>query len=152
MKVYCTLIMLLLTSHFLFAQEGEDKNPDVAFAVIERVPIYPGCGGDDDTNEALKHCMSQKISALVSKTFNIKKASKGLEAGKHRVYVSFKIDNTGEITNIRTRGPSPALEKEAQRVVKKIPKMTPGQQKGENVGVLYSLPITFNLEDKKKKG
>ena len=93
--------------------------------------------------------MSQNISALVAKNFNIKKASKGLEAGKHRVFVSFKIDNTG-ITTIKTRAPSPALEKEAARVIKKLPKMTPGQQKGKNVGVLYSLPITFEIEDKKK--
>lgn len=148
MRTTFTLIALLFVSNVLIGQKIDDESKDVAFAVIEKVPVYPGC--TDDTNEGLKHCMSQKITTLVSKSFDIKKASKGLEAGTHRVFVSFKIDKTGKITTIKSRGPSAALEKEAVRVVKKIPKMTPGQQKGKNVGVLYSLPITFNIEDKKK--
>jgi len=148
MKNSFILIGLLFVTNVLLGQETVKEQTEVAFAVIEKVPVYPGC--KDDTNEGLKHCMSQNISALVAKNFNIKKASKGLEAGKHRVFVSFKIDNTGKVTTIKTRAPSPALEKEAARVIKKLPKMTPGQQKGKNVGVLYSLPITFEIEDKKK--
>jgi protein TonB len=39
------------------------------------------------------------------------------------------------------------LEKEAIKVVSSLPKMIPGKQRGKAVGVLYSLPILFQVED-----
>jgi len=129
-------------------QTSETTPKDIPFAVIEKVPVYPGCTGE--SNKVLKKCMSDHIAAYVSKNFRIKKASKGLKPGIHRVFVSFKIDKTGKITNIKSRAPNAALEKEAIRVMKKLPKLQPGQQKGKAVGVLYSLPITFEKEKKKR--
>lgn len=139
------LIVTLITSNLLFSQEAEDQ----PFAVIEVVPTYPGCSGD---NQSLKECMSSKISALVGQNFNVKKTSKGVPAGKHRIFVSFRINKKGKIDNIKTRSEYPKFEKEAKRVIGLIPKMKPGYQKGKAVGVLYSLPITFQIdEDKKSK-
>jgi len=152
MKYFCIVLFLLASTNTLFAQEEveiieitEDNVPkDIPFAVIERVPIYPGCTGDD--NAMLKQCMSENISAFVNQNFNIKKASRGLTPGTHRIFVSFKIDKKGHITNVRSRAPNKKIEKEAIKVMKKLPKMIPGQQKGKNVGVLYSLPITFKID------
>lgn len=138
---------LLLSSQGLFSQQEEVVPDDVSFAVIEKVPVYPGCKGQ--TNLALKDCMSKQIATVISKNFNVKKASRGLKPGRHQIFVKFIINKNGAITDINARAPSPKLEKEAIRIIKKLPKMTPGQQKGKNVGVLYSLPITFNIEDKK---
>lgn len=153
MKKALTLLLFIVVSPFVRAQEGNEPVPDVAFAVIEKVPVYPGCSGED--NESLKKCMSDNISKFVATEFNVKKASRGLDAGIHRVYVSFLINSKGKVTKVRSRGPNAALEKEAIRVVEKLPQMEAGEQKGQKVGVLYSLPITFNLEkdkeDKKKK-
>ncbi|MGJ8666976.1 MAG: hypothetical protein ACSHW7_11450 [Patiriisocius sp.] len=47
---------------------------------------------------------------------------------------------------IRVRGPRKKLEEETKRVLELIPRMIPGKQKGEPVGVLYSLPISFKIE------
>ena len=58
----------------------------------------------------------------------------------------FKIDQTGSITEIQARAPHPRLQKEAERVVKTLPKMTPGKQRGRPVSVRYSLPISFLVE------
>ncbi len=58
----------------------------------------------------------------------------------------FKIDEKGNITDIRARAPHIKLEEEAIRVMKLLPKMIPGKQKGKTVAVLYSLPIAFNVE------
>ena len=45
----------------------------------------------------------------------------------------FTIDENGVVTDIRSRGPHPKLEKEAERVVKLLPKMEPGKQRKQNV-------------------
>ena len=53
----------------------------------------------------------------------------------------------GNIVDIGSRGPHPRLEQEAARVIKLLPQMTPGMQRGKAVGVLYSLPIVFQVQD-----
>ena len=53
----------------------------------------------------------------------------------------------GKIAEVRARAPHPRLEQEAARVVNKLPKMQPGKQRGKPVGVVYSLPITFQIQD-----
>ena len=63
-----------------------------------------------------------------------------------RVYVNFIISKNGSITNIRMRGPDKNLEKEAARIIGKLPKMTPGKQRGRPVRVPFSIPITFRLQ------
>jgi protein TonB len=124
--------------------EDEDVIDDVPFAIIENVPVYPGCKG---TNEQKKKCMVDKITKHVNRKYNTGLAGDlGLSPGKKRVYVQFKIDNTGKVTNVMARGPHARLEKEAIRVVELLPDMTPGKQRGRPVGVKYTLPITLLVE------
>ena len=123
----------------------EEEIADVPFAVIENVPVYPGCEGEK-TNDAKKRCMSSKISDFINKKFNSNLASDlGLE-GRQRIAVQFKIDKNGRVTDVRARAPHPRLEKEAMDVVQSLPNMTPGKQRGKPVGVLYSLPIIFDIQ------
>ena len=63
-----------------------------------------------------------------------------------RVFVQFTIGKDGSITGIRTRGPDKNLEKEADRIISKLPRMTPGKQRGRPVRVPFSVPITFKLQ------
>ncbi len=124
--------------------EDEEVLDDVPFAIIENVPVYPGCKG---TNAEKKKCMVDKIRKHVNKKYNTGLAGDlGLSPGKKRVYVQFKIDKTGNIVNVRARGPHKRLEKEAIRVVELLPSMTPGKQRGRPVGVKYTLPITLVVE------
>ena len=58
----------------------------------------------------------------------------------------FIISKDGSITNIRMRGPDKNLEKEAERIISKLPAMTPGKQRGRPVRVPFSIPITFRLQ------
>jgi protein TonB len=44
------------------------------------------------------------------------------------------------------RGPDKNLEAEAKRIIEKLPKMTPGKQRGRPVRVPFSIPITFKLQ------
>ncbi len=124
----------------------EEEIADVPFAVIENVPIYPGCENEKG-NAARKKCMSEKVQKYVQRKFDTDLAGDlGLE-GRQRIAVQFKIDRNGNVVNVRARAPHPRLEQEAVEVVSSLPKMTPGQQRGKPVGVLYSLPILFQVEN-----
>ena len=123
----------------------EEEIADVPFAVIENVPVYPGCENEKG-NDAKKKCMSDKVAAFINKKFNTELAGDlGLD-GRQRIMVQFKIDKTGKVTDVRARAPHPRLEKEAVSVVQSLPNMTPGKQRGKPVGVLYSLPIVFDIQ------
>jgi len=127
-------------------EDVEEEIADVPFAVIENVPIYPGCE-KKKSNAEKKKCMSEKVQKFVVKKFNTELAGElGLE-GRQRINVQFKIDRSGNVVNVRARAPHPKLEKEAIKVVSSLPKMIPGKQRGKAVGVLYSLPILFQVEN-----
>ena len=111
---------------------------------VERVPIYPGCEKATSNQERVK-CMSQKLARLIQRKFNTDLAVDLGLSGLQKIDVQFKIDKSGRITDIKTRAPFDQLEKEAERVVQKIPDMTPGMQRDEPVSVLYYLPIKFQV-------
>ncbi|WP_456424277.1 energy transducer TonB [Lutibacter sp.] len=126
-------------------EEEETIVEDVPFMIIENVPIFPGCKGN---NAELRACFSSQMSKFVSKNFDSELASDiGLSSGSiQRIFVMFKIDKNGNITNIQARAPHKKLKEEAIRVIKLLPKMIPGKQRGRAVGVRYGLPIVFRVE------
>lgn len=125
------------------ATEEEDVVEDVPFAIIEDIPVFPGCKGN---KEEMKACFSESISKHIHRKFDIGLANDlGLSAGKKRIFVMFTIDQNGEVTEIQSRAPHPRLQIEAERLVKSLPKMIPGKQRGRAVRVKYSLPITFEV-------
>ncbi|MBD0824835.1 MULTISPECIES: energy transducer TonB [Aestuariibaculum] len=126
--------------------DAVEEDIEVPFAVIENVPVFPGCE-KEKTNQAKKECMSKKITQFVGRNFNTDLASDLGLSGRQRINVIFKIDKTGNVTGIRARAPHPGLEKEATRVIGKLPKMEPGKQRGKAVTVPYSLPIVFQVQD-----
>lgn len=123
--------------------EEEEIIEEVPFAIIEEAPIYPGCKG---SKAERKKCLQQKIREHVNKKYNVGLAEElGLEPGKKKVYVLFKINHKGNITDVRARGPHKRLEKEAVRVVQLLPKMIPAKQRGKPVNIKYTLPITLEV-------
>ncbi len=120
-----------------------EAGDDIPFAIIDQVPVFPNCTG---TNEERKECMSNSISKHVNRGFDTSLATTLGLTGVNRIFASFKIDKNGNVVNIRTRAPHPALETETKRVLETLPQMQPGEQDGQPVGVLYSLPITFKIQ------
>ena len=124
-------------------REVEEFIEDIPFVLIEDVPVYPGCKGN---NKELKDCFTQKVTEFFGKRFDINLASElGLEPGKKKLFVIFTINKLGNIVNVRARGPHPRLEKEVVEIINALPTMTPGKQRGTPVGVSYSIPITFEV-------
>ncbi|CAL2081018.1 TonB family protein [Tenacibaculum sp. 190524A05c] len=64
-----------------------------------------------------------------------------------RIVVGFKIEKSGEISNIKIlKKLCDPCDQEAIRVIKLLKKWKPGKIRGQNVRVGYSLPITYNIE------
>jgi protein TonB len=124
--------------------EYEEIIEDVPFAIIEDIPIFPGCEKGNKLEK--KTCFSKKVRKHINREFNLNIANDiGLPAGKKRIFVMFTINKFGHITEVQSRAPHPRLEHEASRVIKLLPKMIPGKQRGIPVPVRYSLPITFEV-------
>jgi protein TonB len=120
----------------------EEEEVVVPFAVIEEVPVFPGCEGLSKAEQ--RECFQQKIQDHVAKNFQYPETA--LELGiQGKVFVLFTIGNDGLVKNIRTRGPDRILEGEAERIIASLPKMKPGRQRNRNVSVPYSIPIFFQL-------
>ena len=125
--------------------QSQKEINDVPFAVVEEVPVFPGCESLQ-TNAERKKCMSEQVSQLINANFNTKVGEELQLKGVQRIYTRFRINENGDIVDIESRASVPELEKEAERVVSLLPKITPGKHKGKNVGVLYSLPIVFQTK------
>ena len=125
-------------------EEVEEVVEDVSFMIIENVPVFPGCSGN---NNELKACFSKMVQKHFSRKFDADLPNElGLSPGKKRVFIGFKIDRQGNIVNIQARAPHPKIKSEVVSVMKKLPKMKPGRQRGKPVGVKYSIPFTLIVE------
>lgn len=124
--------------------EEETILEDVPFTIIEDVPVFPGCKG---SKQELKDCFSEKVQKHFGRKFNQDLPNElGLSSGRKRVYIGFKIDKNGNVVNIQARAPHPKIKEEVINVMKQLPKMKPGRQRGTAVGVNYSIPFTLIVE------
>ncbi|ARV06914.1 energy transducer TonB [Polaribacter sp. SA4-10] len=125
-------------------EEVEEVIEDVSFMIIEDVPVFPGCKG---SKAELKKCFSKMVQKHFSRKFDAELPNElGLSPGRKRVFIGFKIDRNGNIVNIQARAPHPKIKDEVIKVMKLLPKMKPGRQRGKPVGVKYSIPFTLLVE------
>ena len=123
--------------------EDDFEDIDVPFAVIEDVPIVPGC--ERVATSERRTCFQDQMNKHIRKNFRYPDIAQEMGI-QGRVYVNFIISKDGSITNIRMRGQDKNLENEAARIIGRLPKMTPGKQRGRAVRVPFSIPITFRLQ------
>lgn len=118
---------------------------NVPFAVIDYTPIFPGC--EDLSKEDQKKCFATSIQDHINTRFDstILKGL-GLEPGKQRIYIHFKIDKSGRVADIKSRAPHKKLVEEAKRVVSELPQMEPGIHQGKKVSVKFTLPIVLVVD------
>lgn len=111
--------------------EEEEETQEVFF-IVEEMPVFPG------GEEALRKFIAQSVKYPVIAQEN------GIQG---RVFVSFVVNQKGEVTNVKVARPfDPNLDKEAVRVVQSMPKWSPGKQRGKAVKVSYTVPINFVLQ------
>lgn len=109
--------------------------PEVAtkvFDVVEEMPSFPGGQG------ALMQYLNNNIK------YPIVAQENGVQG---RVIVSFVVERDGSISDVKVaRSVDPSLDREAQRVVKSMPRWSPGKQNGSTVRVKYTVPVVFRLQ------
>ena len=124
-----------------FEVEEEEEEVKVNWITIEEVPVFPGCENEKDK----RACFNEMMQKHIRKNFRYPELAQEMNI-EGRVNTTFMIDNDGTIGTIRKRGPHDVLEKEAARILSKLPKMTPGKQRGSAVKVSFAIPITFKLQ------
>ena len=113
-------------------EEEEDEAETQIFTVVENDPEFPG------GMEALYKYLAQ----------NIKYPQLARDNGiTGKVYVTFVVERDGSIANPKVlRDIGGGCGQEAIRVVKSMPKWTPGKQRGKAVRVQFNLPVNFSLK------
>lgn len=102
------------------------------FDVVEEMPHFPG------GRAALQAFLSSNTKYPVVAQEN------GVQG---RVIVSFVVERDGSITDVRVvRSVDPSLDREASRVVRSMPRWSPGKQNGSTVRVKYTVPVVFRLQ------
>lgn len=124
------LMMFVLLFSFMTSTAQTKKN-NMLFSVVEVMPQYPG-----GQIAMMKYIME-----------NMKYPKQAMKEGiQGRVAVSFIVEKDGSISNVRPiHSVHTLLDKEAVRVVKSMPKWSPGKQNGKPVRVQLIVPIMFKL-------
>ncbi|MGZ2371307.1 TonB family protein [Ancylomarina sp. YFZ004] len=111
--------------------KSETVNEEIVFVAVEEMPQFPG--GD----KALQTWINQNVEYPEIAQVN------GIEGC---VYVRFVVDKEGVVGRVElAKTASSSLDAEAIRVISKMPKWTPGKQRGKVVNVEYVIPINFAL-------
>lgn len=108
-----------------------ESSDDRVYDVVEQMPSYPGGPA------ALMQYLNNNIRYPESAKAN------GIQG---RVTVQFVVEKDGRISEVRTmRSANAALDREAERIVRSMPKWIPGRQDGSPVRVKYFVPVVFRL-------
>lgn len=109
-----------------------EEADEVIFMVVESMPEFPG--GDAALFKYLGDNIKYPVIAQES----------GIQG---RVICQFVVNRDGSIVDIEVvRSVDKSLDAEAVRVISKMPKWTPGKQRGKTVRVKYTLPVNFRLQ------
>ena len=106
---------------------GGKKDDDKIYEVAEEQPAFPsGISG-------LSKFLNENVSPSV------------LEKGLHgRVFASFVVEKDGSLSDFKVIKPvDPDLDKETLRLLKSMPRWSPGTINGEPVRVRYTVPVTY---------
>ena len=142
---------LSLLSIFAFAQ-GQYVEQAKVFNVVDEMPEFNGAKirlVDATTGETEMVEIEKGASGLFKYLgYTIQYPIEAAECGiQGRVICSFVVEKDGTISDIEVKkSVHPALDKEACRVLGMMPKWKPGKQKGEEVRVKYTVPVTFRLQ------
>lgn len=109
-----------------------EEEDNVIFQVVETMPTFPG--GDANLFKFLSNNVKYPVIAQEN----------GIQG---RVICQFVVNKDGSIVDVEVvRSVDSSLDKEAIRVIKSMPKWSPGKQRGKPVRVKYTLPVNFKLQ------
>ena len=111
---------------------AERKDTINVYDVVEQMPCFHGGYG--------------RMLEFIEKNLRYPKALEET-CVQGRVIVAFVVERSGKLSNVKVvKSVHPALDKEALRIVKLMPKWIPGRQNGITVRVKYIIPIRFSVK------
>lgn len=137
--VLLALTTLVLFSEQVFSQTTTPVPEEEVFTIVDEMPLWPGCDSISGSAERM-NCTNLGMMTFVSKELFVPQ----MMEKSALVIVSFVIRKDGSVSDLLvTRSGGALADKEALRVVKKLPNWIPGKQEGKPVNVRYNLPINF---------
>ena len=113
-------------------KDNEKKNDDTIYRSVEQMPRFPG--GEAALMKYINSHINYPTAAAMNKI-------------EGNVVVQFVVKKDGSIGEVKVvRSVEKGLDREAVRVIKSLPKFTPGRHNGEAVNVWYTLPVPFKLK------
>ena len=123
-------------------EEEVIEEPEI-FTIVEDMPRFPGCEKKASKQEK-EDCANLELRKYLSKVNYPPIAIENDIEGK--VFIRFVIDEKGDVTNVEVaRGADKILDKAAKGHIEKMPKWTPGKQRGKPAKVQFVVPINFKL-------
>ena len=111
---------------------AERKDTINVYDCVEQMPSFPGG--------------SQKLKEFIEENLRYPKELEET-CVQGRVIVRFIVERNGKLSNVKVvKSVHPALDKEAIRIVKLMPRWIPGRQNGITVRVKFYIPIIFRLK------
>ena len=123
-------------------EDNSETIERIPFNLVEEIPLFSKCNNVPLMKQP--KCFETQMSKHIMKNF--KYPQDAFDAGiQGRVLVQFTINEQGNVAAIQMRGPQggESLEKEASRIVNKLPAFIPGKHNGKTVKVKYGIPIYF---------
>ena len=118
---------------FKLENKAEEVKTDDEFVVVEVQPEFPG--GMQALMKYLSENIRYPLEAMINKT-------------EGRVIANFLINKDGAISDVNVvRSVDPLLDAEAVRVLSQMPNWEPGMQRGQNVNVRFTIPVSFRLDN-----
>lgn len=125
-SVICFFFMMALPMN------AQSESSTKVYYEVDEMPSFPG---------GLNGLMTFLVQNMV---YPVTAQENGVQG---RVTVSFVVETDGSITDVEVaRSVDPFLDREAMRIVKAMPKWTPGKKDGKPVRVKYTVPVVFRLQ------
>lgn len=123
----------------------DEEMPEILpFDYVDQIPLFKKCEAVPISGQ--ERCFKIQILTHIKKNLKYPKSAyqKRLQG---KVYVHFVINKQGEVDELKVVSPykGEILGREAERIIKKLPKFSVGEHKGKPVEVKYGLPITFKI-------
>jgi protein TonB len=113
---------------------------------LHEIPLFPGCSPSMKKADRVA-CLNEKMARFIQRKFDTSLGDTVDGKDMVKIDVQFTIGTDGWPKDIKVHASNVALEKEAYKVISRLPKMTPGKIDNMPVNVTYALPIKFKVNN-----
>ncbi|MDT0645463.1 energy transducer TonB [Zunongwangia sp. F260] len=131
------VVLLLFTASMGFAQEGVKVDGNT-ITVKESAPVWPGCEDSEDK----KKCFNQNLMQHIKENYKYPRNEAG-DFIRGKATIALSIDEEGIVVVRSVKGENGQINKAAEAMIKKIPKMQPGMRGGKPTSIKYTIPLTL---------